>query len=204
MRKANPGYWRGKEFSKEHKEKIRVSLVGNTRSLGHKHSKELTEKSRIGRVRNGWYRDREATVIKHRTSKIGKRREPFSVEWRRRLGDAQRGEKSRFWKGGITPTNELLRHSQDSCDWRTAVFARDDYTCVLCQKRGVYMEAHHIKTWAKHPELRFETSNGVTLCRHCHGKTKRKEERYETMFAMIMKKEKDFKGKFILCDSTIV
>ena len=205
MRKNHAHYWRGKEFSKEHKGKIVVSLVGNTRSLGHKHSEELTEKSRIGRKLNGWYKNREATVAKHRASKVGKKRAPFSKEWRQRLGDAERGEKSRFWKGGITPLNMVIRHSLEMRECRKAVFDRDNYTCATCNKKGVYLEAHHIQTFSSHPELRFEVSNGITLCRDCHNKTKWKEESYEEQFrALIMAKEKNFKGKFILCDSTVV
>lgn len=64
-----------------------------------------------------------------------------------------------------------LRYSKRMDDWRKSVFARDDYTCQLCGIRGGYIEADHIKSFAKHPELRFELSNGRTLCRPCHMKT---------------------------------
>ena len=60
------------------------------------------------------------------------------------------------------------RSSAEYVQWRTSVFERDDYTCQLCAKRGVRLEAHHKKSWAKHPELRYEVSNGITLCYECH------------------------------------
>lgn len=55
--------------------------------------------------------------------------------------------------------------------WRRAVFARDDYTCVICHKKGVRLNADHIQPWALFPELRYELSNGRTLCVCCHRKT---------------------------------
>ena len=62
------------------------------------------------------------------------------------------------------------RHNGDSRykEWRVSVFERDDYTCQLCGERGGELNAHHIKPWAKFKELRYERSNGVTLCKACH------------------------------------
>jgi hypothetical protein len=37
--------------------------------------------------------------------------------------------------------------------------------------RGGKLNADHIKSWAHYPELRFDTSNGRTLCLSCHHKT---------------------------------
>lgn len=52
--------------------------------------------------------------------------------------------------------------------WREKIFKRDNYTCQMCGKRGVYLEADHIKSWIKFPKLRHVSSNGRTLCRECH------------------------------------
>lgn len=62
------------------------------------------------------------------------------------------------------------RNSPEYKVWRRAVFERDNYTCQKCKKRGVRIEAHHIKSWAYFPELRFEVSNGITFCDECHKK----------------------------------
>ena len=53
--------------------------------------------------------------------------------------------------------------------WRRGVFAKDEYTCVICaDKRGGNLEAHHLDGWAEFPEERFDLDNGVTLCVSCH------------------------------------
>jgi len=56
-------------------------------------------------------------------------------------------------------------------DWRTAVFERDDYTCQRCGCRGGRLQAHHIKPYKDHPELRHDLTNGETLCVECHKQT---------------------------------
>jgi 5-methylcytosine-specific restriction endonuclease McrA len=72
------------------------------------------------------------------------------------------------WKGGICSEAYLLRRSVRYRNWRKSVFERDDYTCQICEKRGVYLEADHIKPFAYYPELRFSLDNGRTLCKSCH------------------------------------
>ena len=58
--------------------------------------------------------------------------------------------------------------------WREAVFARDNFICQKCSKRGGNLEAHHIKSFKNFPELRFAIDNGLTLCVLCHNQTKKK------------------------------
>jgi len=62
--------------------------------------------------------------------------------------------------------------------WRKKVYVRDGYTCKECGARK-RLEAHHIKMWAHFPELRYEVSNGITLCKKCHGKLTGEEELHE-------------------------
>ena len=57
---------------------------------------------------------------------------------------------------------------QEQQKWSAAIRERDNYTCQNCGRRGGDLQAHHVLSWSKHPELRFELFNGVTLCIPCH------------------------------------
>lgn len=79
------------------------------------------------------------------------------------------GSKCHFWKGGISPINKRIRRSLEYLEWRESVFKRDNWTCQNCNARdGRELHPHHIKSFSKYPELRFELSNGLTLCIGCH------------------------------------
>jgi hypothetical protein len=88
------------------------------------------------------------------------------------------GEKHWNWKGGISLEANRFRQSSEYKAWRDEVFLRDNWTCVLCKKRGGYLEADHIKLFSKHPELRLDVNNGRTLCKPCH-KTETRRVLYE-------------------------
>lgn len=76
-----------------------------------------------------------------------------------------------LWKGGVTPIYKKIRKSPEYIAWRTSVFERDNYTCIWCGQNGKELNADHIKSFAHYPELRFDISNGRTLCVTCHKKT---------------------------------
>jgi hypothetical protein len=85
--------------------------------------------------------------------------------------EAVSGEKNHNWRGGVTKEHEKIRKSLEYKLWRKAVFERDNYMCVQCNARGVWIEADHIKQFAYHPEMRLNIDNGRTLCKPCHRKT---------------------------------
>lgn len=84
----------------------------------------------------------------------------------------KRKERHPAWKGGVSTENDILRKSLEFREWRTAVFERDNYTCLWCgDNKSGKLNADHIKPWSLYPELRFEISNGRTLCVPCHKTT---------------------------------
>ncbi len=79
-------------------------------------------------------------------------------------------------KGRKTDQNKLIRTSLEYKLWRTAVFERDNYTCIWCcakngEGKAIILNADHIKPFALYPELRFAIDNGRTLCIDCHRTT---------------------------------
>ncbi len=110
----------------------------------------------------------QETKDKIRKGNLGK---VYSPETRKKISDAKKGEKSHFWRGGISTDNERFRKSGEYKLWRTAVFTRYNYTCIWCFKRGGELHADHIKPFAYYPELRLAIDNGRTLCVSCHRKT---------------------------------
>lgn len=80
-----------------------------------------------------------------------------------------RGEDHPLYRGADRTERSRAMARDEYKQWRLAVFCRDDFTCCRCgQRGGGHLHAHHIQGWTKHPELRFDVSNGQTLCVPCH------------------------------------
>lgn len=75
-----------------------------------------------------------------------------------------RGPSHYKWHGN--PRRGQRPSSQRS--WARKVTSRDNATCQRCGATGVELHAHHIKPHKEFPELRWEVSNGITLCYQCH------------------------------------
>jgi 5-methylcytosine-specific restriction endonuclease McrA len=138
----------GSKMPKDAKEKISKYQKGNKWCLGKKASKETRKKMSL--------------IKKNNLPKYSfKKNDPRIT-----------GKNNHFWKGGITPINIKIRNSVEYKLWRTAVFERDNYTCVWCgDNKGGNLEADHIKPFCDYPELRLAIDNGRTLCKECHRKT---------------------------------
>lgn len=77
------------------------------------------------------------------------------------------GENNWNWKGGATPEERLIRVQEDYTHWRYDVLKRDNFHCQCCGEYGT-LNAHHIFSFSKHEDLRFNVDNGITLCEACH------------------------------------
>lgn len=114
-------------------------------------------------------------TLEHRlkTSKTLKGRRPKNLG----ISFGLSGNKNVNWKGGITEVNHKIRTSLEYKLWRTAVFTRDNFTCVWCGFIGGELHADHIQLFSTYPELRFAIDNGRTLCKPCHLLRHRKNEK---------------------------
>lgn len=162
---------KGVPKTEEHKRKIALAHIGKKASIETKEKlrqiksrPEYIEKAianlprAVAGENNGMYgkKHSEETKLKQSLCKRGK----------------YLGSKSPNWRGGRTPVNKLIRESFQYKAWRRAVFERDGYACVFGgTEHGNQLEADHIKPFASFVELRFEVSNGRTLCKGCHRNT---------------------------------
>lgn len=137
--------------SEETKRRIGLKSIGRKHNLGRKRP-DLSERNRL--LKTGT-KHSEETKKKIALGGIGK----------------HLGADNPAWKGGITPLNKQIRTSREYKLWRTAVFERDNWTCVWCGERGGVLNADHIKPFALFPELRLAIDNGRTLCLPCHKTT---------------------------------
>lgn len=153
--------------TEEHKKNLKKAAKSRWEKIPvekRKLSKEIKKKISLARL--GWKISKQQKV-KMSLAALGKNNSNFG----------KRGNKSANWRGGVTPISKIIRESLEYKAWRKDVFERDNYTCQNCgdcngQGKTIYLEAHHIKSFSKYPKLRFELSNGITLCEDCHHKNK--------------------------------
>jgi hypothetical protein len=165
-------YWYGK-FGEEH------------HSFGNHPTEETLEKLRLshtGKVRTAESIERGAAKMR------GRKRPPFSDEWRENIRlsgiGLHSGEKNPGWIDGRTPFVKLIRHLSCYKYWEKMVKKRDDFTCQKCNIRGGKLHSHHKKSFNliyeenkdkinfaedayNIPEF-WDLDNGITLCKKCH------------------------------------
>lgn len=88
----------------------------------------------------------------------------------------------------------MLRNFDDPNykQWRKSVYKRDHHQCQWpgCSLKRK-LNAHHIRTWANYPALRFDVNNGITLCSYHHKMIKGLESIYESAFLKILLDKKN-------------
>lgn len=82
-----------------------------------------------------------------------------------------------------------MRNYQDPAYklFRSMVRKRDGYRCRMpgCGVK-TRLQVHHIKPWSANAALRYDPSNGITLCKNCHKKITGSEHIYAPMFQEII------------------
>jgi len=142
---------RGRVFSSEWKAKISAGLRGRRLSA--------ESRAKIGAANRGnipWARGRSKASGDPMMANIG-----------------CAGRKHWNWKGGVSDAKNRFRMSSAYLQWRREIFIRDNWTCQDCNARStsgkrVWLNAHHLISFALRPDLALELSNGITLCKMCH------------------------------------
>ena len=155
---------------KEYCEKLSIvhTLKPNRYWLGKKRSDETCLKISLA---NKGKKLSEETKNKMSLSRMGEKNHFYGKKHSKETLEKISEKNGNAWRGGVTPLYKKIRKSLKYKEWRKSIFERDDYTCTWCKERGVELHADHIKSFALYPELRFELSNGRTLCVDCHKKT---------------------------------
>lgn len=159
-------YRQGRKLSQQHREAIREGV----RKAGYRPSEEFKQRLRI-RFTNRVF----SPETRHKLSKnlIGKKYEEIYGEERgKEIAAAISRAHQKNWEGRPRSLKEPRNDPRYSI-WRKAVLIRDQWTCLGCGMHNK-VQAHHIKSWARFPALRYEVSNGITLCRiPCHREANR-------------------------------
>jgi predicted restriction endonuclease len=73
-------------------------------------------------------------------------------------------------KRSLRPTLKKRRESPAETKFKRAVRIRDDYRCQFsgCDVQSKRIDVHHVAKRSQRPDLRFEVSNGICLCREHH------------------------------------
>lgn len=71
-------------------------------------------------------------------------------------------------------------------EWRKAVFTRDGFKCQMDGCKGKRIQAHHILRWVDAPQLRYDVSNGITLCNYHHKVVTGNEQTYAAHFQHVV------------------
>ena len=85
--------------------------------------------------------------------------------------------------------------------WSHEIKQRDHHTCVVCGRRGVALNSHHLNAWASFPDERYDIDNGVSLCIDDHDRfhqiygkgnnTKAQFKEYMTIMGVIINKAQE-------------
>ena len=192
-----------KSMSSQTPEQIakRVEAVRKTKEAWTEEKRLLVSKnmsmSHIGHKATESQKKNISISMKGKRNSLGIKR---SIEFRKHL--------SEYWKDNPNHNHWIDGNGEKRCGernkimsrleyrlWRTSVFERDKYTCIICGQVGGKLHADHIKPYSMFPHLMFEVSNGRTLCMKCHKET----DTYTWKMAVKIRKEMENKGCMQLC-----
>lgn len=144
--------------------------------------RDLAEKFGVGETTVWAFIKRNGISYKAKPSGKNRKRPERTEEHRRKQSEARKGkyvgDKAGNWKGGVAYTNMKLRQSKDYARWKKEALVLRGNKCQQCGKRNgsmceccgteIKLHVHHVKSFAKYPESRFDPENSEILCPACH------------------------------------
>jgi len=81
-----------------------------------------------------------------------------------------RGSNSIHWNPELTlGEREIQRNTPENKEWSLLIKKKDNFTCQKClDNTGGNLVSHHILSYSKYKEARYDIDNGITLCEECH------------------------------------
>ena len=154
-------------------------------------SEEHRENLRKATLRTSWIRgltketDDRVKRIGENVSKVSTGR-VLTESWKKNLGIASmgkpglKGEKSPHWLGGKT----FEIYPQAFFEIRPEILERDNYTCQLCDKKGIdrYPDVHHID----YKKENNDPMNLISLCNKDHARANRRRKEYLPFLELFM------------------
>lgn len=142
--------------------------VNKTLNIGRKASKELRKLRSEMAKKNQSYKALFKPGVREKALENASKANKGKPSWNRG-GEAlwAKGENNVNWKGGISKETRKQRIKFKRL-FQKQVLKRDNYTCQICNIRGVELHVDHIQSWSKFPKLRFDLENCRTLCKSCH------------------------------------
>lgn len=174
------GVYKRKPFTKKHRRNISKKL----KSLGLYPQKNKNWRPSYGNKGKG-------------EKLVGDSNPAKRLDVRKKISESKMGENSSQWKGGISSLMNRIRNCFVYRQWRSDVYRRDCYTCILCGikdgwskvlKKRILVEVDHypkkfsdiIKEYkissleeAENCAELWDINNGRTLCWECHNLTKK-------------------------------
>lgn len=154
-----------KPHSEETKRKMSESQQGRKRGPMSEEQKEKIRQAHLGKPKSEAVRESIRQRQIGNTIWVGRK---HSEATRRKLSEQRLGNRSSSWNGGSSEENRGRYQHVDYKLWREAVYSRDDFTCAKTGERGGVLRPHHIYSWSKHPQIRLDVYNGITMTEEAH------------------------------------
>lgn len=151
---GKPGHNLGKSFSKEIREKMSLSKIGQI--PWNKGKRGVTEQTR------------QKMSSKKKGQKPNNFGKSMSEEQRIKISCSNQDIPIEEFKEFKTPRNKIERAKFYELKLHTQCFEKADFTCNKCDTRGTSLHAHHMNSWAFFEEGRYDLNNLVCLCNSCH------------------------------------